>query len=192
MPGDMVLAIAVVASVAGVGVLRLAWSRARRSMPLNAVGWGLLLVGFVAGWIAAGAWGSSVAALWAMGAAFVALAWSALTAPKGRAPASNRRVGMLPEGNEPRRIGGRLLTFLLVGVVAVLPSVGAALAIGKLGGLLGWSAANAVATALFAMPVIWGLIAYAMLMETGRKGQLKVLALSTIPTWPALAAGLLT
>ncbi|WP_155986148.1 hypothetical protein [Novosphingobium resinovorum] len=190
--GDMLLALASAAGIAGVAALRLAWRQARRSMPLNALGWALLLVSSVVGWMGAGAWGTSIAALWSMGAAFVLLVHAALVSEPAKVAASNRRAGMLPESGEPLRLGGRVLTFVLVGIVSALPSVGAALAIAALGRMLGWSLANALALAFFAMPVAWMLIAYAVLMQPTRRGQVKVLAISTLPAWPALAAGLLS
>ncbi|WP_285021922.1 hypothetical protein [Novosphingobium sp. fls2-241-R2A-195] len=189
---DVLLAFASAAGVAGVVTLRLAWAQARRSMPLNAAGWALLLIAIVVGWLADGAWGTSVAVLWTMGAAFVLLAWAGLRSEPGRADASNRRAGMLPESGEPLRLGGRLLTFTLVGIVPVLPSAGGGLALAALGRMLGWSEANALALAFFAMPILWMLIAYAVLMQPVRRGQVKVLAIASLPTWPTLAAGLLS
>ncbi|MFC3214781.1 hypothetical protein [Novosphingobium panipatense] len=111
MATDALIAASALAAVLGVGTLRFAWSRAKRSSVLNTLGWGLLAASVAGGWAGAGAWGSTVSALWAMGAAFVLLAVAALTAPAARSPASNRRAGMLPEGNEPRRTGRRLITF---------------------------------------------------------------------------------
>src|SRR5690348_15659456 len=100
--------------VAGVGVLRFAWSLPRRSAVANAAGWGLLSAAAIGAAVAEGAWGVAVATIAAMATAMVALAVAGARAPQGRATASNRRVGMLPEGGEPRRIGRRLGTFGLV------------------------------------------------------------------------------
>ncbi|SMP74738.1 hypothetical protein [Novosphingobium panipatense] len=190
MATDALIAASALAAVLGVGTLRFAWSRAKRSSVLNTLGWGLLAASVAGGWAGAGAWGSTVSALWAMGAAFVLLAVAALTAPAARSPASNRRAGMLPEGNEPRRTGRRLITFLLVAVLPLVPSVGAALALVQLGKALGWSTANALVTALMAAPLVWALITYAVLMRADRQGQLKILALASLPLLPALAAGI--
>ena len=60
--------------VAGVGVLRLAWSLPRRSATWNAAGWGLLFASAIGAGLAEGAWGIAVAAMVTMGAATVALA----------------------------------------------------------------------------------------------------------------------
>ncbi|MFC0203845.1 hypothetical protein [Novosphingobium soli] len=192
MSADAVLALAALAGVGGVAVLRAAWSRPQRSFILVTLGWGLLLASLVLGAISGGAWGCAVASLWAMGAAFAALAWAAISSPPGKGQASNRRVGMLPGRGEPRRIGGRLLTFALVAVVSALLAIGAALAVGALARAAGWSAANANAMLLFTMPLAWSVIAYAVLVQATRKGQFKALALASLPTWPALALGLLT
>lgn len=192
MTADVLLVIAAAASVGGVAVLRLAWGQPRRSAMLNGLGWVLLLLSPILGWAAAGAWGSSMAALWGMGAAFVGLAGAALASRPSKALASNRRVGMLPEGREPLRITGRVLTFVLVTVLAAVLSFGAALAACLLGLSLGWSAANAYTAAFFVAPLAWTLIAYALLMQPARLGQYRVLALSSLPTWPVLALGLLS
>ncbi|WP_404481603.1 hypothetical protein [Novosphingobium sp. BL-52-GroH] len=192
MSGDALLILAVAISLVGVAVLRAAWSRPRRSLGLNGAGWGALLVGAACGWASAGAWGVAVAALWAMGAAFLVLAAAGLSSRSGKTPASNRRVGMLPEGSEPLRIAGRLFTFVLVAIVSALLAVGASLAASALGLWAGWGAADAYATAFFLAPLAWGLIAYAVLMQPARKGQFKVLAISSLPTWPMLATGILS
>lgn len=191
MTGVPDLSLAVGFAVSGVAVLRLAWGRPRRSHALNAAGWGLLLAGGTGGAGAAGAWGVSVAALWAMGAAFAALAWAGLTAPEGRATASNRRVGLLPEGAEPLRLGARALTFAIVALLCAFVAVGVALGVGALLRWCGVGAANANAAALFTTPLAWAGLAYAVLMQPRRSGQAKALALGSLPAWPALIAGVL-
>ena len=60
--------------LAGIALLRLAWSLPHRSPVWNGAGWLALAAAVLCGWGSAGAWGASVAALCAMGAAFVALA----------------------------------------------------------------------------------------------------------------------
>lgn len=192
MSGDHLLLIATAAAVGGIAVLRAAWARPSRSMALNGAGWGLVAVSAICGWLAAGAWGTSIAALWSMIAAFVVLGGAALASKPGKAPASNRRVGMLPEGSEPLRIGGRLLTFVLVALVCAVFAGGAALAVCALALLAGSGRADAYVLAFFMMPLAWAGIAYAVLMQPARRGQFKVLALSSLPTWPILAAGILS
>src|SRR5690606_29366239 len=78
MAGQQTLLIlAIAAAVAGVSVLRLAWSRKQRSAALNAGGWGLMAIAVVLAGAHSGAWGISVAALWGMGAALLWLAYAA-------------------------------------------------------------------------------------------------------------------
>jgi hypothetical protein len=191
MESDTLLAAATVAGLAGVGVLRLAWARPNRSLPLNLAGWLLMLGGAVCGWAAAGAWGAAVAALFPMAGALLLLAIAAFTSAPAKLKASNRRAGLLPERGEPMRIAGRLLTFVLVGVLAAALGSGIAVALGALLLLMGMSEANAYALALQLMPLIWAALAFAVMMQPSRRGQLKILAFASVPVWPALAAGVL-
>ena len=178
--------------VAGVGMLRFAWSLPGRSPTLNAAGWGLLLASLVGAALAEGAWGVSVAAMFAMGAAMIALAVAGALAPGGREKASNRRVGMLPEGREPRRIGRRFGTFGLVIVAGLAVSVGLALAVRGLGAVLGWHEANANTLALFTVPLAWAIVCTVMLMQTSRRSQVLTLVLCGLPLVPVLLTGALS
>ena len=72
---------------------------------------------------------------------------------------------MLPEAGEPRRIGRRAGTFLLVIVAGFAVSVGLGLAVRGLGGVLGWSEANANTLALYSVPVTWSVLAFVLLMQ---------------------------
>jgi hypothetical protein len=154
-------------------------------------GWLLMLGGAVCGWAAAGAWGTAAAALFPMAGALLLLAIAALTSEPTKLRASNRRAGLLPERGEPIRIAGRLLTFVLVGVLAAALGSGIAVALGALLLLMGMSEANAYALALQLMPLIWAALAFAVMMQPSRRGQLKILAFASVPVWPALAAGVL-
>ncbi|HEY6816063.1 MAG TPA: hypothetical protein VI168_11030 [Croceibacterium sp.] len=185
------LGLAAALGVAGVAVLRFAWSLPRRSVPWNAAGWGLLLAAAIGAALAEGAWGVSVASLLAMGAATIALAEAGARAPRGRAAASNRRVGMLPEAGEPRQIGRRIGTFALVILAGSAVSVGLATAMRGLGGLLGWHAANANALALFTVPVAWAVLCTVLLMQTRRRSQFLTLGLCSLPLVPVLLTGAL-
>jgi hypothetical protein len=178
--------------VAGVGVLRFAWSLPRRSAGWNAAGWGLLLASAVGAVLAEGAWGVSIVAMLAMGAATAALAVAGARSPRGRAAASNRRVGMLPEGREPRRIGRRLGTFALVIVGGLAVAVALALGVRGLGGALGWHEANSNALALFTVPLAWAIVSTVLLMQTSRRKQFVTLALCGLPLVPVLLTGALS
>lgn len=191
MPQAALLVIGCGAGLAGVVVLRAAWARPSRSMPLNLAGWLLLLTGATCGWAAAGAWGTAVAALFPMTGAFVFLAAAALASVPSKVGASNRRAGLLPQRGEPMRVAARLLTFALVGLLAAVLGIGVAVALGAGLVLAGMSEANAYALAMQLMPVFWAVLAFAVLMQPSRRGQIKVLALASLPVWPALAAGIL-
>ncbi len=192
MTDATLLAAGCIAGLIGVAVLRAAWSRATRSMPLNLTGWLLILGGAAGGWAAAGAWGTAVASLFPTGGAFLFLAAAAITSGPSKLKASNRRAGLLPEKGEPIRLAARLLTFGLVGLLAAVIGVGLAVAVGALLPWMGMSEANAYALALQLMPLIWAVLAFALLMQPSRRRQFKLLALSSIPVWPALAAGVLS
>ncbi len=177
------------AAICGVGVLRVSWSLKHRSTIANLIGWALLLAACVAGGIAAGAWGMSVVSLVAMGLAAAILGWAAATSPAGRSKSPDRRVRMLPNGNGHLQIGKRLVTFALVIVAGFAASVALAIALraGTLG--LGWSEADANATALFAVPLVWGVLATIMLMLETRRQQIMALMATSLPLVPALIAG---
>lgn len=184
--------IAAALGVAGVAALRFAWSLPRRSAAWNGTGWGLLALSAVGAGAAEGAWGIAVAALLAMAAAAVLLAIAAIRSPHRHASASNRRVGLLPEGAEPRRIGRRFGTFALVILAGFAAAVALAMGVRGLGGLLGWSEANANALALFATPIAWAVLATVLLMQTRRRSQIATLALCYLPVLPVLLSGALS
>ncbi len=173
----------------GVGVLRYAWSLPRRSRVTNGIGWGLLLLASAGAGMAEGARGVAVAALLAMLVAFVILALAGIRSPRGRAKASNRRTGMLPEEGEPGRLGRRIVTFLLVIVAGFAVSVGLGLAVRGLGGLLGRSEANANVLALYSVPLVWSVLVFVLLMQRSRRSQVLTLLACCVPVLPVLLSG---
>lgn len=189
MTADGLLLTSALAALGGVAFLRVSWSRPKRSVGLNSAGWGLLLMGVVAGWNAAGAWGVAIGALVAMAAAFVLLARAGWTSPPGAMKASNRRVGMLPESGAPLRLGRRLLTFVLVGILALFASIGLALAARLLALLSGAGEADANVLALFTTPVAWSILAFALLMTRDRRRQFAMLAIGALVAVPAFLQG---
>lgn len=176
-------------AAAGVGALRLAWGLPQRSVGWNTAGWALIAAGIVAGGAGAGAWGVAVTSLFAMGAALVALTVAAAGSPPGRATASNRRAGMLPQGGEPGAIGRRVATFLIVMVLAWIVATGLAVALRGLAAAAGLVEADANVLALFAAPLLWGVLACVLLMQSSRRAQLTTLALCCVPVIPALTMG---
>lgn len=183
MAADFLLIGAAAASVAGVAVLRLAWARPRRSMRLNGVGWAAILLGCVLAALHSGAWGISLVAMTSMAAALLFLGQAGLAAPAGAGRASNRRVRMLPEADEPLQLGRRTVTFLIVSVAAALISTGIAVGSRALALIAGVGEADANVLALAAMPLAWTILSYALLMENTRRAQIKMLLI-----WAALAA----
>lgn len=191
MMDDMILIAAGASAACGCAALRYAWSLPQRSPVWNAAGWGLLALGVVLGWSAAGAWGSAVASLVGMAAAMVFLAYSAWTAPiRVAGKASNRRVGALPEAGEARHIRRRVMTFLIVVVGAWIVSTGIAVAARSLMAWAGAGEANANVTAFFVIPLAWTALAFALLMEERRSRQWRMLAICAVPGIVATAIGL--
>lgn len=191
MGGASLVWIAAVLGMAGVAALRFAWSLPKRSAAWNGAGWAAMIGAAVTAAVGDGAWGVSIAALFVMVAACIALAVAGLRSPRGRAAASNRREGMLPEAGEPRRVGRRLGTFALVIIAGFVASVGLAVAVRGLGGLVGWSEANSNAAALFTAPLAWAVLATTLLMQTSRRSQIATILLCSLPLLPVLLTGAL-
>lgn len=178
--------VACASGVAGVAGLRYAWSLSQRSVCWNSAGWAMLAGSTLCGWRADGAWGASVAALWSIGAAFVALAVAAVRAAPGPARAPRRRAHALPNAGEPRQIARRIVTFLIVVPLAMLASVALAVAIRGLGGALGWAESNANVAALFLLPLAWSALVFALLMQKRRRVQFATLAACVAVSAPFL------
>ena len=177
-------------ALAGVAVLRASWARRGRSGTMNLAGWMLGWAGLILGGIAAGAWGVAVVALAGMAAAAMVLSHAALTAPSGRkASVSSRRVNMLPQEGEPLHLTRRIVTFLIVAVLAMLASILLAVGARWLAAAAGVAEGNANVIALFAMPLGWTVLSYALLMTDSRKRQFTLLALTALPAIPAFLTG---
>ena len=175
--------------VAAVALLRLAWARRRRSARLTGSAWAALAVAVILAWRGEGAWGVAILSMFAMAAALVALAVAGARSPRGREKASDRRAGMLPEAGEPRRIGSRIATFLLVIFGGLVASVGLAIVARGLGILLGWSEADANALAFFALPLAWAALAAILLIQPRRRSQVATLLACALLALPFLASG---
>jgi hypothetical protein len=182
MPGAAPIWLAGAAGIAGVAVLRLGWGREQRSLLANAAGWLLLALSVAAGAAAGGAWGIAVASLPAMAAALLVLGHAGATSPAGRPQREDR---ITASERPPLDLGRRFFTFLIVllGLVAAL-----ALAVAARGALLalGGSEADANATALFVVPLAWGVLGFVLLIQSARRTQLLTLAACTLPALPFL------
>ena len=168
------------AIVAAVLQLRRAWNLPRRSAMANGIGWALMLAGAAFALTGNGAWGLAVASLAGMAAASFVLAHAGWTAPASKARASERKAHMLPEQGEPRYIGRRLLTFLITVPLAFAASLLAALGARALAGLTGWSDADGNAMALLLLPLLWGILAFWLLMLPHRRSQWAWLAVPAV------------
>ena len=180
---------AALAAIGGIAMLRWSWGRTHRSALANGLGWGALLLAMIGGGVQAGAWGIAIVSLVGMTAAIVWLGWAAAMSPRGDARASARRVRMVPEAGEPRRIMKRFTTFILVviGGFAASVALGIAIRAATLG--TAWVEADANAAALIAVPLIWGILAAGILMLERRRSQLIVLVATGLPLIPALILG---
>jgi hypothetical protein len=96
---------------------------------------------------------------------------------------------MLPEAGEPKRIGRRLGTFLIVVVAGLAASIALGIAIRAAGSAIGWSEANAIAAAFFAVPIVWGILAAVLLMQASRRAQGLTLLVTAAPVLPFLLTG---
>lgn len=188
---DSLLSAAALCAIFGPVALRFAWSMPNRSVLWNAVGWGLLALASIAAWLSAGAWGVAVTALWAMGAAILLLAHGATTTPAvSNSKASNRRANMLPQNGEPLFLRRRFATFFVVILAAMIVSIGWGIATRAAALLLGASEADANVLGLFAMPLLWVWLSYALLMEHRRTRQWRMLLLWAAPAGLAVIMGL--
>lgn len=159
------------AIIAAVLQLRRAWGLSRRSVLANGMGWALMLLGSLLALAGDGAWGLAVASLFGMACAALLLAHAAWTSPRGKARASERKAHALPERGEPRQIGRRLLTFLLTTPLAFAASLLAALGARALFAMAGLSDADGNAIALLLLPLLWGILAFWLLMLPTRRAQ---------------------
>lgn len=188
MTEPLVAAGAVLAGL-GVLVLRLSWGRAGRDILLNTAGWAALALSVLFGALAAGAWGIAVVALWAMAAAFVFLALAAFRSSPTTRRTKERRADILADDGESLRFGGRAVTFVMVGVLPLISSVAVALFVRRIALICGAMEGNASVLALFAAPLTWTILSYALLMTDTRKMQFTLIGGSMLTALPAVLSG---
>lgn len=162
--------------VAAVLQLRRAWGLPRRSAMQNGIGWTLMLAGAALALAGDGAWGLAVASLFGMASAAMLLAHAGWTAPASKARASDRKAHMLPQPGEPLALGRRLLTFLLTVPLAFSAALLTSLGARAAAGMAGWSDADGNAVALLLVPLLWGILAFWLLMLPRRRAQFAWLA----------------
>tara|TARA_Y100000815_G_scaffold129580_1_gene116982 strand:+ start:995 stop:1573 length:579 start_codon:yes stop_codon:yes gene_type:complete len=171
MAGDALMWAAAAFAVAGVAVLRVSWGKPKRSTPLNIAGWAALVVALVVADSAAGEWGITVAILIATGAAFVALA---IAGAKPVRKARARTVRTSHQGTDEMKSRPRsgLLTFAITGPLALAVSLLVALAVRALIVGAGGAEADGNVAVLATVPIVWPVLAFALLMMSARKAQL--------------------
>ena len=171
MAGDALMWAAAAFAVAGVAVLRVSWGKPKRSTPLNIAGWAALVVALVVADSAAGEWGITVAILIATGAAFVALA---IAGAKPVRKARARTVRTSHQGTDEMKSRPRsgLLTFAISGPLALAVSLLVALAVRALIVGAGGAEADGNVAVLATVPIVWPVLAFALLMMSARKAQL--------------------
>jgi len=171
MAGDALIWLSAALAVAGVAVLRVSWGKAKRSTPLNIAGWAALAAALVVADRAAGEWGITVAILVATGAAFVALA---IAGAKPVRKARARTVRTSHQGTDEMKSRPRsgLLTFAITGPLALAVSLLVALAVRALIVGAGGAEADGNVAVLATVPIVWPVLAFALLMMSARKAQL--------------------
>lgn len=171
MAGDGLIWLSAALAVAGVAVLRVSWGRAKRSTPLNIAGWAALAGALVVADRAAGEWGVTVAVLIATGAAFIALAFAAVK-PVRKVRARTVRTSHQGVDEVHFRPCSGLLTFAITGPLALVTSILVALAVRALIVGAGGAEADGNVAVLAAVPIVWPILTFALLMMSGRKSQL--------------------
>ncbi|KHL24889.1 hypothetical protein PK98_13535 [Croceibacterium mercuriale] len=181
-PSLFALPLAAMLAIAGVLALRLGWGR-RQPTP-SVAGWAMLAGAVWAGAAAGGAWGITVASLWAM---VTALALVGLAAWQAPAPVRSPRLSRVatPPARQPSRIGGRLATFAIVAIGGLVAATGLALAVHWLATLAGAGEANANVALLFTLPLAWAVLAH-LLMTASRRSQGVTLVACLAAAIPAL------
>ena len=171
MAGDALMWAAAAFAVAGVAVLRVSWGKPKRSTPLNIAGWAALAAALVVADRAAGEWGITVAILVATGAAFIALAIAGAK-PVRKARAKTTRTSHQGTDEMKSRSRSGLLTFAITGPLALAVSMLVALAVRALIVGAGGAEADGNVSVLATVPIVWPVLAFALLMMSARKAQL--------------------
>lgn len=179
--------LAAVLAVASVAVLRVSWARSGRSRLLNLIGWAALMFACVLGWMAFGAWGTTIAGLAATGAAIFALAIAAFEQPKLK-----RRSSETARSNDTiaasRSALSGWITFCIAGPLALIASVILSLAARSMVLAAGGAEANANVTVLALVPLVWALLVFVLLMLDERRTQVAIVAATTALIIPLVIA----
>ncbi|MBZ6377816.1 hypothetical protein B5C34_02975 [Pacificimonas flava] len=186
----LLLILAALLAMAGVALLRAAWSRAGRSPAMTAAGWAALAAASVAGGLSGGAWGIAVASLFGMGLAGAFLLDAARRAPAGKPVRQPREAGRARERAD-RRILHRSLVFLTTGLGGLLVSIGLGIASRGLAILGGWEEADANSLALLIVPVAWAILLTIFLMQERSRARFATMGAFALPGLAAYAPILL-
>lgn len=190
MSGQALIWLSGVLAVAGIIVLRLSWARPVRHSGMNAAGWGLLLAGSIVAASEAGAWGIAVASLFATGAAMVLLFKAVFEQPRWRRPAKAFRPGDKAVSDQGSSVGRGLATFAIAGPLALIATVLVALASRLALLATGAVEADGNVAVLGLVPLVWPVLAFALLMIEKRKTQLAVVGIIALAALvPVILAG---
>ncbi|WP_306093577.1 hypothetical protein [Qipengyuania flava] len=182
MAGGGLMWLAAALAVAGILLLRASWARPVRSTPLNLCAWLALLAAAIVGGVEAGAWGMAVTALVATGAAMLLLAKAVFEQPRWKRPAKQPRE-VDGSGNDPKTgLSRRIVTFLLAGPIALAVSTLFALAARIALIATGASEADGNVAVLGLVPLVWPILAFALLMFERRTTQFLVTGAVAIAT----------
>jgi len=157
----------------GIGLLRVSWGRSGRSAALNFAAWGLLVLAAILAGAGAGAWGVAVAANTAMAAAGGLLLFAAWQ------PGSRRR-GVERILRDPRdentgakaSIRRAFTTFLIAGPLCLIAAVAVSMAVRALIMATGGAEADGNVAVLGIVPLIWPILAFALMVMRKRSHQL--------------------
>ena len=170
MGADGLIWLSAALAIAGAALLRVSWGMSARALALNLAGWSAMAAAVAVAARAAGAWGIAVTGLVAIGAAFVALAFSARKpAGKGRAKRARTSHRGREEMHPTNRSGW--LTFAIAGPLALGACVLLALAARALILVAGGAEADGNVAVLATVPVAWPILSFALLMMTRRGTQ---------------------
>lgn len=179
----MTIALALVAVVFGVSLIRFGWGREGGGARVGG-GWALIAVGLGFLMWRDGAWGLALGASVAMLVAFGALAHAAITAPRPRksTPLRESATTVTLHSESWTGLGRRLLVFLIAVPASAAASMLVALAAQTLARAAGWGEANAGVAGLVAFPAAWIVVTTLVMLKDRAMHMIRIVAVAAIPS----------
>lgn len=177
---DPMTALALVAIVAAMLMIRAGWAGRRGAAPL---GWLIALAALVGLAAGDGAWGLAVGTTTGMATALVLVVQAGAASPR-RTTRPPREAPAINVPHHARDIVRRVAVFVLVVPVAFVAAQGLAFGAQAVARRLEWGEANATVLALFLQPILWATI---MAVQMTRANAARMVA----PPAAAALAGLL-